>query len=83
MSAFKPVRWTFDDGPEFDGFANGTTWNGFDNIWVTPEMHDRVMDWLSVDGNSDEETLSMFAEMIPGPDGLISYAYGFATQVAA
>jgi hypothetical protein len=39
----KPCKFTFDDTPAFDGFAYGSTWNGFDNVAVTPEVRDQIV----------------------------------------
>jgi hypothetical protein len=43
MKNLKPCRFYFGDDPTYDGFTDGTTWNGFDNVWVTPEVHKQVM----------------------------------------
>lgn len=36
-SALKPCLFTFETGTVFSGFTDGTTWNGWDVVWVTPE----------------------------------------------
>lgn len=40
----RAVRWNGADAesPDFDGFADGETWNGFDVIYVTPEQRETV-----------------------------------------
>jgi hypothetical protein len=75
----RKVRWGFDDGPDFPGFTDDTTWNGWLNVWVTPDVHKRVMAWL-VDGGAETETLEEMAAMRPDLRGLISYANGYTTQ---
>jgi hypothetical protein len=39
----RPCRFTFDDTPAFDGFDLGSTWNGFDNVSVTPAVRDQIV----------------------------------------
>lgn len=69
----RPVRWTFDFVQVFDGFTDDTTWNGFLNVWVTPQIHAEVVKTLG------EEAWEDFRSMTPGRDGLFSYANGYAT----
>jgi hypothetical protein len=82
----KPCNFTFDDSPEFPGFAYGTTWNGFDNVAVTLETHQDIIVWLE-ETDSDEDTLTDFRAMKPEQHEngmmLVSYAMGYATQIAA
>jgi len=83
----KPVRFYFGDDPTYDGFADGTTWNGFDNIWVTPEVHktivQRFIDEYTINdynGADLSEVMESF-DIEPDDDWLISYACGFATSI--
>ena len=39
----KPCKFTFDDEKVYDGFAHGSTWNGFDNVAVTKETLDKIV----------------------------------------
>jgi hypothetical protein len=76
---FRPCKWAFDDGVTFDGFTDGTYWNGFINIWITPEVRDvlvkQALEW------DDEDPLAAdLAEQQPDANGLISLAYGYATS---
>lgn len=76
----KACKFTFADEQEFEGFAVGTTWNGFDNVRVTPETFEQIKAYFSeVNGpeDHDPETWS-----IPvGEDGLVDLSNGFATQI--
>src|SRR5215475_11750736 len=68
------IKFSFDDETLFDGFAAGGTWNGFDNVKVTPQvaaqidLHFREMAKRGGYGYNDEDDISR----IPvGDDGLI------------
>ena len=69
-------------------FAHGTTWNGFDNVSVTPEVRDEIAAYFE-DAAKDRrafraadalETAEDLRSMEPD-DGLISLAVGFATSI--
>jgi hypothetical protein len=81
------ARFYFDMNPErlFDGVAVGTTWNGFDNVMVTPEVASEIDEFFrrledgwgyAPDNPSRSDPI---AEMPVGPDGLIDLSNGFAT----
>lgn len=76
MNNLKHCRFYFGDDPTYEGFTDGTTWNGFDNIWVTPEVHKQVMADHPI-----EDPDNNYWDIEPDDDGLISYAYGFATSI--
>lgn len=63
---FRAISWCFDDGIVRTGYTDNSTWNGFTNVWVLPEVRDEI----------DEETLTH--EPIDA-NGLVSLAYGYAT----
>jgi hypothetical protein len=75
----RAVRWCFVE-PEhaFEGFTDSTRWNGFLNVWVTPETHAAVLAYLRPDG--DPASIADMESLVPGDDGLVSYAGGFATE---
>jgi len=77
-SAFTPCTFYFGDDPTFEGFTDGTTWNGFDNIWVTPEVHEKVLAHFNAIYDPSEHGLN---EVQIDGSGLYSYANGFATSV--
>jgi hypothetical protein len=83
----RKVRWGFDDGPDFDGWTDDTTWNGWLNVWVTPETHQKVIAWLRrserEQPGSAADTITEMVAMTPDLRGLISYAYGYTTQEVA
>lgn len=82
-----PCRFYFGDDPTYDGFTDGTTWNGFENIWVTAEVHKEIVERFEADykvmgykGDELAEAMESF-DIEPDDDGLYSYAYGFATSI--
>lgn len=74
-SNFRKVRFTWDSERYFDGWADGTTWNGFLNVEVEPEVHEEVKAHFAQfeDFNAEDWDLP------PTKYGTISYANGFAT----
>lgn len=81
---FRPVRWAFDDpATVYEGFTDGSTWNGFDNIWVTQAVRDQVVADLRASEFADEEaeTADDIAEMEPDEHGRICLGWGYATQI--
>ena len=84
-----PVRFYFGDNPTFDGLSDGSTWNGFDNIYVTAEVHKQISDHFRSEYTSTEYDaagvgylMQSFDEIRTDADGLYSYANGFATSIA-
>ncbi len=84
----KPVKFYFGGDPVFDGFADGSTWNGFDNIWVTAEVHKQIIEHFNAEcltlgyfGDQLTEEMLQFTEIEPDAQGLYSYANGFATSI--
>jgi hypothetical protein len=71
----KPCKFTFDDETVYDGFAHGSTWNGFDNVAVTKETLDRII------ADTDEQSAEQFREIEPMENGLYSLGWGFTTQI--
>jgi hypothetical protein len=72
----KPCKFTFDDEKQYDGFAHGSSWNGFDNVAVTKATLDQI-----IADCRDPDTADSFREIEPTADGLYSLGWGFATQV--
>ena len=75
-----PCKFTFDYGPIYEGFAHGSTWNGFDNVAVTKETLDKIVADFAADG-ADDDTLNSFRELTPLPSGLYSLGWGFSTRI--
>jgi hypothetical protein len=86
MNALIPCRFQFDlsDGPVFDGFALGSTWNGFDNIAVTRETLDKIIAWAISDAGDSplcqQSARDDFA-IVPSDNGLYSLANGYCTVI--
>jgi hypothetical protein len=72
-------KFVFDDSPAFEGFAEGTTWNGFDNVRVTPEIAAAIDSYFAT--QAPQYGFDCIAEMERCSDGLISLGSGFATQI--
>jgi len=75
-----PCRFTFDGSPEFDGFSYGTTWNGFDNVCVLPQVRDKIVAYFELDG-CDSDTIASLRDLPVREEGVVSLAGGWATQI--
>ena len=73
-----PCKFSFDDGPDFDGFDLGTRWNGWANVAVTEAVRDQIADWF--DGQVEPETNAEL-RALPVVGGLVSLADGYAVTV--
>lgn len=83
-------KFKFDTEAEvYQGFTDGTSWNGANNVWVTPEVHRKVVadfkrSWPEFKEDFDRdfgECLVDDHETEAGRLALVSYAYGFSTVV--
>ena len=87
MSELKPCRFTFDDSPEFEGFAHGSTWNGFDNVAVTREVLEQIVAWFRANYPNDEDAEEGHRDMLAidadGERADISLSWGYCTQIVA
>jgi hypothetical protein len=72
---------TFEDSPAFEGFAHGSTWNGFDNVAVTGETLEKIIAWFEAEG-CDTDTVDSFRSIEPMTENnLYSLGFGFATRI--
>lgn len=72
-TALRPVRWTSDLVGAWDGYTDGSTWNGWLNVWVTPETHRAIC----AETLGDADTLAWE----PDPrTGLVYYGGGFTAR---
>ena len=79
----KPCYFTLEgiDKP-FPGITDETTWNGFDNVWVTPTTHAQIvveLRELAKKHGWDKEDLSGIDELPVGDNGYVSLANGYCT----
>jgi len=58
-----------DDDRVWPGFADGETWNGFDQIYVTPETRDAIAAYCLTAGGQDQS--DDLNTMPLTPDGLV------------
>lgn len=71
---------SFDDA-SYPCFPLESTWNGFDNVSISPQTRDLIIaDWRS-HADSDAETIDEFAEVPVGDDGRICLGWCYATQL--
>ena len=64
----RPIKFTFamgEDDEVLDGFTDDTYWNGFINVWVEPEVHEKLNELYGVN-----------LEISPNENGLIEYGGG-------
>ena len=59
----------------YDGFTDGTTWNGFDNVMVSPKTHKKIIEYFGDDVVDELLTMKI------NNDGLFDYSNGFITQI--
>lgn len=74
------VLFSFGDGQLHRGFTDDSRWNGWLNVWVTPETHAEVLKELGAAGPDDDENEGGLSTLEIGDDGLVSYAYGFCPE---
>ena len=79
MGNMKKVIFDFGDGVDYEGFTDGTTWNGFNNIWISDKVYRQLL-------NNFNHMLSDFREsglfeLTQDESGLYSLAYGFSTII--
>jgi hypothetical protein len=79
METVKPCKFTFDDAKIFDGFAHGSTWNGFDNVAVTKDEWKKIIAWFEFQGFNDDEI--RFRGFEPMENDLISLGWRFTTRI--
>jgi len=75
----RPVKFSFEGTPTFDGFAQGTEWNGFDNVSVTPAERDRIAAYFEAEGDSD--TAEALREHPVEGNGLVDLSGGYVTTI--
>lgn len=73
------VKWDFDGGDRiYDGYSDFSTWNGFDNIWVTRDVFKKIYAAAKKDRqlfNPDDWPDA------PDEYGFYSLANGFSTSI--
>jgi hypothetical protein len=69
-------QFTFDGERNFDGLSEGTKWNGFDNVRVTPAVFQEIKEYFDTPDTDPEEW-----NVAIGADGYHSLGFGFATMI--
>lgn len=77
------VRFEFDmaDGPAWDGFATGTTWNGYDNVMITPETAHAIDEWDAAGGGVLHDGGGLFDGLPRNEHDLIDLSGGYVTKI--
>ena len=76
----KPVLFMFDDPSVlYEGFAHGSTWNGFDNVAVTAETLAKIRAAAVASDGPDFDP--EYYDIAPMKNGLYSLGWGFAAQI--
>ena len=72
----KPCTFLVSDYAErWPGYSEGTTWNGFNDVSVTPETLARLKEAFAGDGDPEDWDIPL------GENGLVSLAGGFMTVI--
>ena len=82
--SMKKVKWCFDDTRVFNGFTDGSKWNGFTNIWVDEKTHKMVSKFMIeelIHSEDDYRVKEDWINMQPNSNGLYSYANGYTTSI--
>lgn len=85
-SHLRKVAWSFDTGeavePGYVGYTDGTKWNGFDNIWIEPDVRDQVAaDAAKWPGDDGDTAVEIRALPIDERTGLVSLANGYTCLI--
>jgi hypothetical protein len=82
---FTPCKFTDASGNEWQGETDGTTWNGFDNVWVNAETFKAMLaKWreeAKASGDDEEWVGEVEETVIANEYGMYSFAYGYAFEV--
>lgn len=74
-----PCKFRFDDSPVFEGWTDGTFWNGFANVWVAPDVRELIAQhFRNAEGDAYDDQI----ERLPlDRNGRVSLAMGYATSL--
>lgn len=73
-----PRTFSFDD-VSYPCFDLESTWNGFDNVSISPETRDLIIaDWKAMEG-FDQETVDDLAALEVEEDGRVCLGWCYAT----
>jgi len=78
------MKFYFDMYPEkqFEGMRAGGTWNGFDNVKVTPQVAAEIDTFFVEIANSPDEIDELLADLPRDADGMINLSGGYTTVIA-
>ena len=76
----RSLLWQFDGSPSWHGFTDDSAWNGFTNVWITPQTMEQLIAWLlEQEDDTSGETIADLRVIPLDERGLYSLANGFAT----
>ena len=75
----KKVKFEFGDGNIYDGLTDGSTWNGFANIWVENNVYRQILN--NYDHSMYDYKESELFGIEPTEDGLYAFTYGFSNTI--
>lgn len=82
MGKLKACTFTDAEGiQEWQGYAHGSDWNGFDNVSVTPEVWQEMRNKWVEDGMDVHEAEDMAQERKEGPNGLVYLGHGLCMSI--
>ena len=78
-----PCKFTFDDDRVFEGFSHGSTWNGWDNVSVTPAVRDEIVAHFRATwpGDDDDNGNNDMLALEPDERGLICLGWCYTTTI--
>ena len=44
----RPCRFGWDDSESYDGYTDGSTWNGWDNVCVSERVHNKILEEITL-----------------------------------
>ena len=53
VEGLEAIEFELPDGPAYDGFTDGSTWNGWANVCVTPLIRSAIVTMLAAVGDTD------------------------------
>jgi hypothetical protein len=74
----RKVQWSFDCGPTYEGLTDESRWNGFLNVYVTPETRSTIAADLRASGYPEDADSAEEIESLPVVDGLVPLTNGWA-----
>lgn len=82
LAGLRPVVWCFEFGKAYDGWTDDTRWNGWLNVWITPELRDEIAEEAARNQDMEIEQHAEWKGLPVDHRGLVSLAGGYTIQEA-